>query len=114
VPIIAITVFVMLTILSHNVADSLLQGFVVVLCRQRQDIPPMAEQLVTNTSVDLQALWYSHTEPCQHHWHVVEVVAWQQLVLVEVLSGAASHRPFVSLKPLLALGDFVHELLEDE
>ena len=61
---------------------------------------------MTDASVDIEALGDSHTQAGQHHRdeaagagaiHVVEVVAWQQLVLVKVAAAAARYRPLLVL-----------------
>jgi hypothetical protein len=93
-PIIPVTILVLFTILRYDFLHRLLKRPVVILCRERQYVPPMTEQLLPHASVDLETLRYSHAQTRQHHRdqpagagavHVVEVVAWQELVLVKVL-----------------------------
>src|SRR5690242_5866547 len=83
----------------------------------------MTEEFVADAPVDFEALRHGHAQARQHDCdeaacagavHVVEVVTWQQLVLVKVVTCAAWHGPILLLQASLALGDFVHEALDDE
>lgn len=83
----------------------------------------MAKELVANASIDLEALRDGHAQARQHNRdeaagagavHVIEVVAWQQLVLVKAPAAAAGYRPLFVLQSSLALGDLMHEALHNE
>lgn len=96
----------LLAILRHYFLDSFLQGFVVVFGGQRQHISSMTKELVADTPVNFKTLWYRHAKTSEHDGdqststcavHVVEIVAWQKLVLVECLPRAASNRALFSL-----------------
>ena len=83
----------------------------------------MAEEFVADAPVNVQTLWHGHAQARQHDGdeasgagaiHVVEVVAWQQFVLVEVPAVAAGHGSLFFLQSSLAQGDFMHKALDDE
>lgn len=106
VPVFAITIGVELAVLAHNVAHCLFKRLVMVLGGQGKDISSVAEELMADASVDVEALRDSHAQARQHHGyeaagagaiHIVEVVAWQQLVFVKVAAVAARYRPLLFL-----------------
>jgi hypothetical protein len=62
-----ITVFVNLAVLANDFLHSLLHWFVVVFGCQRKNASPVAEKLVANATVELQALRYGHSQARQHY-----------------------------------------------
>ena len=122
-PVISIALFVMLAVFPDYPLNRLLQRFVMILGRQRKYIAPMTEEVVSHLTIDLQALWNCHAKPPQHDRyetacaraiHVIEVVTWQQLVLVECSSRRVGNRAVLVLQSSFALGNLVHESLEDD
>jgi hypothetical protein len=66
-PVIPIAVLMLFTVLRYNFLHRLLKWLVVILCCERQYIPPMTEQLLPYASVDLETLRYGHAQTRQHH-----------------------------------------------
>jgi hypothetical protein len=112
-----------LAVTADNSLYSLLQRFVVVLGRQRQDASPMAEQVISNFAIYLQTLWYSHPQPRQHDRdqttgagaiHIIEIMTGEKFIFVEGATGGVWYRAELVLQSSLAFSDLMHESLEDE
>lgn len=55
-----IATLVMFAILSNDILYSFLQWLMMIFCCQGKDISPVPKQFMTDTSVNLEALWYGH------------------------------------------------------